>query len=110
MQADEKACPFCAETIKAAAIVCKHCGRDLPGVGTQSAPGANPIAGLPIEQQHKVRALGITWQQERWVVDGCYFTDLARAIEFGERPRSAPTASAARSSGHGANLRAHPIA
>lgn len=26
----ERECPFCAETIKAAAIVCKHCGRDLP--------------------------------------------------------------------------------
>lgn len=25
-----KACPFCAETIKVAAVVCKHCGRDLP--------------------------------------------------------------------------------
>lgn len=23
-------CPFCAEKIKAKAIVCKHCGRDLP--------------------------------------------------------------------------------
>ena len=23
-------CPFCAEDIKPAAIVCKHCGRDLP--------------------------------------------------------------------------------
>jgi hypothetical protein len=26
---DEKACPFCAETVKAAAIKCKHCGSDL---------------------------------------------------------------------------------
>lgn len=27
--ADTKACPFCAETVKRAAIVCKHCGKDL---------------------------------------------------------------------------------
>jgi hypothetical protein len=25
-----RACPFCAETIKQAARVCRHCGRDLP--------------------------------------------------------------------------------
>lgn len=31
---DEKDCPFCAETIRAAAIKCKHCGSDLTGVST----------------------------------------------------------------------------
>ncbi|HSV80096.1 MAG TPA: superinfection immunity protein [Ramlibacter sp.] len=29
MDAGEKLCPFCAETVKVAAIKCKHCGSDL---------------------------------------------------------------------------------
>jgi tetratricopeptide (TPR) repeat protein len=28
-QSDERACPWCAETIKAAAVVCRFCGRDV---------------------------------------------------------------------------------
>jgi hypothetical protein len=24
-------CPFCAEFVRSEAVVCKHCGRDIPG-------------------------------------------------------------------------------
>jgi membrane protease subunit (stomatin/prohibitin family) len=31
-------CPFCAESIQKAAVVCKHCGREVPNVEPSSAP------------------------------------------------------------------------
>ena len=33
--ASERSCPFCAETVKSAAIRCKHCGADLEPVATE---------------------------------------------------------------------------
>ncbi len=43
-----KTCPFCAEEIRDAAIVCKHCGRELtPVTGEASQPTAPPIAVTP---------------------------------------------------------------
>ncbi|MCD8350515.1 MAG: zinc ribbon domain-containing protein [Planctomycetaceae bacterium] len=50
MEADEKTCPYCAETIKSAAVVCKHCGRDLPSQG-DDGPAETPTVDIekPVE-------------------------------------------------------------
>jgi tetratricopeptide (TPR) repeat protein len=37
-QADERTCPWCAETIKAAAIICRFCGRDVQTRPTSPPP------------------------------------------------------------------------
>lgn len=82
---DERPCPFCAETIKKAAIKCRHCGSDIPPVieeiSRKEAFFERPD-DMPMGEYHEALSAkyGITRSGSGYAWKGTHYSNMTAVI------------------------------
>jgi hypothetical protein len=81
---DTATCPHCAETVKAAAKVCKHChGVLTPPVAASTPPVA--VSGAPDNAIATMAHYGITFKQDKYWFGQYAYDNLADAVNYANK-------------------------
>lgn len=84
LDGDTRECPHCAETVKAAAKVCKHChGVLTPTVAASTPPVA--VSGAPDNAIATMAHYGITFKQDKYWFGQYAYDNLADAVNYANK-------------------------
>jgi hypothetical protein len=83
----ERNCPFCAEMIKAEAVICRYCQRELPPIQESTPIGSNsqPNIQQPLSDAEQMEKYGISYDGERYIYNEYKYDKLSDAIAAARR-------------------------